>query len=135
MSVFKKVVPWFVITIVAMFTIVATTHNCCKKPQLSQHQPQLSHSWSTTSVVTPITNVAIFSKNIGFSIYILIRHFIQFSLCFAQLNYENCEIPWHTIRLSYNCHNFDIETVTIVKYLKSLLCHMKKIATCATTRV
>ena len=58
-----------VITIVAMFTIVTinhsrhnTNHNCRKKPQLSQCQPQLSQSCSTTIVATPITNVAIFSK-------------------------------------------------------------------------
>ena len=54
---------------------------------------------------------------------------------FFQLNYDNCEILWHTIRLSYNGRNFDIEMVTIVKYLKSLLlCQMKKTATFATTR-
>ena len=57
------------ITIVAMFTIVAiihncrnTNHNCRKTPQLLQCQPQLSQFCSTTFVATPITNVAIFSK-------------------------------------------------------------------------
>ena len=47
----------------------------------------------------------------------------------------NCEMLWHTMRLSYSSHNFDIEIVTIVKYLKSLLCHnMEKIATFETTQ-
>ena len=36
----------------------------------------------------------------------------------------NCEICRHTIRLSNNCPNFDVEIVTIVRYLKSLLSHM-----------
>ena len=57
-----------VITIVAMFTIVAinhncrnTNHNCRKNPQLSQCQRELSQSCSITIVATPITNVAIFA--------------------------------------------------------------------------
>ena len=45
-----------------------------------------------------------------------------------------CEILWYTIRLPYNCRNFDVEIVTTVKYLKSLLCHMKKIAIFETTQ-
>ena len=61
-------------------------------------------------------------------------NFKQSSLRFSQQNYDNFEIPWHTIKLSYNYRKFDIEIVTIVKYLKSLLCHMKKIPTFATTR-
>ena len=67
--------------------------------------------------------------------YDISYNFKQSSLRFSQLKYDNFEIPWHTIRLSYNCRNFDIEIVTIVKYLKSLLCHnMEKIATFETTQ-
>ena len=67
--------------------------------------------------------------------YDISYNFKQSSLRFSQLKYDNFEIPWHTTRLSYNCRKFDIEIVTIVKYLKSLLCHnMEKIATFETTQ-
>ena len=49
-------------------------HNCRNQPPLSKHQPQLSQSWSTTIVVTPITNLAIFlKKNIAFLLSILYK--------------------------------------------------------------
>ena len=89
--------------------------------------------WSTTIVATPITNVKILLKKILFFFnidfvkdYDISSNFQQSLPHFFQLNYDNCEILWHTIRLSYNGRNFDIEIVTIVKYLKSLLCQMKK---------
>ena len=120
-----------VITTVAMFTIVTINHscrnhNCRKKSKLSQLQPQLSQSWSTTIFATLITNVASFI-NINF-VQIMTFHPIFNNPCFTShnLTMTNCEILWHIIRLSYYCGNFDIEIVTFVKYLKSLLCFMKK---------
>ena len=115
-------------------TIVAKNHNCrnsnhnCRnldQPKLSQHQSQMSQFFQKKYCVF---------NNDFVQNYDISSNFQQSLLHFSQLNYDNYEILWHTIRLSYNCHNFDIELVTIVTYLKSLLCHMKKIVTFATTR-
>ena len=100
-------------------------HNC-RNVHNCHNQPQLSQSWSTTIFTTLITNVASFI-NINF-VQIMTFQPTFNNPCFTShnLTMTNCEILWHIIRLSYNCGNFDIGIVTFVKYLKSLLCFMKK---------
>ena len=51
-------------------------------------------------------------------------NFQQPLLHFSQLNYDNGEILWHTIWIS---NNFEIEIVTIVKYLKSSQRHLERL--------
>ena len=83
------------ITIVAMFTIVAinhncrnTNHNCRKKNTIVAMPTTIVVIWSTTIVATPITIVVIFSKN-----FWLCKHY-----CMVQ--------AWSFLRLSWSQPHF-----------------------------
>ena len=95
-----------------------TNQNCHKEPQFLLLQPQLSQSRPT--------------KNIAFLILILYKimtfHTTFSNPCFtsSQLNYDNCEILWHTTRLSdnvailyWNCDNCEIFKIIAVSYEKN----------------
>ena len=133
---------WWVdlITIVAIFTIVAinhncrnTNHNCCNsnhdcnldQPRMSLHQSQISQFFKSNYCLFHINFVSNFD---------IPSNFQQSLLYFSQLNYENCEILWHTIRLCHSCHNFDIEIVTVCEILEILATSQGKIATFVTTQ-
>ena len=79
------------------------------------------------------TNYCLFHINFV-SNFDIPSNFQQSLLHFSQLNYENCEILWHTIRLCHSCHNFDIEIVTVCEILEILATSQGKIATFVTTQ-
>ena len=141
MSVFKIIVHWFVITIVAMFTIVATTHNCCKK---------------TTIVSTPTTIVSILincnccntkhkcrkfsEKNMGFLICAL-RKIMTFHTIWSTPRIASHNLTMKIVKYTvahhktilqlsqfryWNCDNCETFKIIAVSY--------EKIATFATTR-
>ena len=160
-----------------MITIVTINHNCCNRPQLLQHQSQLSQKTTQFLQFQPqlsqsdqpqIFNLTLFFtklslfcpltcyNNIYFESYNLYSesksgHFLCKAYCYvtifaiseAKRNIQKMKFAYtsqgfatedvthccfilyakkfNNNYISYNCCNFDIVIVTIVKYSKSLL--------------